>query len=659
MRTILIRLMAFLAVIHLCPTKANAQDSIQVVRRVAATAHLAAQEYALGFENGRVVAIAEVEEAALFLAEAERAAGGLPPGGPDREEVLAAIEEAQALVERRAAPDSVSGIVEALVQRLVDRFGVDLEEVPLVTPSLELGGSLYRANCAGCHGATGRGDGPDAAGLEPAPTNLTSFDQLENTSPLDFYRRVTIGVTGTSMPSFESALTAEERWAVAVYASTLRLSSLPSTAGWVVPDEVSAFSVTARMSDRQVLDVLGLEATPARLAAVRMKASERGSPAELARIVFSRVRRQLDSASDAAASGDAEAARRIAFDAYMTFEKVERQIRVQDHQLAGDIEAAFGRFRDRAATGALDAEIVESRRQLDDALALGEQLFSDRLTGISLFVQSFVLLLREGLEAILVVGALVAFLVKTGHRERRRDIHRGVAAAVGASLLTAVALETVFLISPARQEMLEGITLAVASLMLFYVSYWLLSRIEVGRWSRFVQTKVKAALTRGSAFALAAVAFLAVYREGFETVLFYKALMLSAGPGGWVPVLFGAVLGVLLLVLVYLLVNRFGVRLPLRPFFGVTGAFLYYMGFVFAGKAVAELQEGGVLASTPVDWAPRVPALGMTPNVESLVAQGFFVALALVALLWIFGIQKTRERGDQETPLAPTAEGQL
>jgi high-affinity iron transporter len=659
LRVILIYVMAFLSAILLVPTSANAQDSVQVARRVAATARLAAQEYALGFENGRVVAVAEIEEAALFLAEAERAATDLPEEGSDRTEVLAAIDEAEGLVGRRADPDSVSLIIEAFVARLSRRFGVDMEEVPLGTPSLELGGSIYRANCAGCHGMTGLGDGPNGSGLDPAPTNLTSSDSLADTSPLDFYRRVTIGVAGTSMPSFEAALTAEERWAVAAYASTLRLSSLPATADWVVPDAVSAFPVTARMSDRQVLDVLGFDASPASLAAVRMNVSREDGPVGLARIVFSRVRRQLDSASEAAAQGDAERARRIAFDAYMTFEQVERQIRVQDHQLAGDIEAAFGRFRDYAATGASDSQISESRRQLDATLSLGEQLFNDRLTGINLFVQSFILLLREGLEAILVVGALVAFLVKTGHRERRRDIHLGVAAAVVASLLTAAALETVFLLSPARQEMLEGITMAVAAVMLFYVSYWLLSRIEVGRWNRFVQARVKAALTRGSAFALAAVAFLAVYREGFETVLFYKALMLSAGPGGWVPVLFGGVLGILLLVLVYLLINRFGVRLPLRPFFGVTGAFLYYMGFVFAGKAVVELQEGGALATTVIGWAPRVPALGMNPTLESVVAQGLFVALALIALIWILGVQRIRTRRDRETPLATTVKGGL
>ncbi len=155
------------------------------------------------------------------------------------------------------------------------------------------------------------------------------------------------------------------------------------------------------------------------------------------------------------------------------------------------------------------------------------------------------------------------------------------------SLLTAAALETVFALTPRHQEGLEGAVMLVASATLFYVSYWLLSKMEVAKWNRFVRSRMEQALTRGSALALASVAFLAVYREGFETVLFYKALAVSGGAsaaGTWLPILIGILAGSVVLAGVYLAINRFGVRLPLKPFFGVTGALLYYMAVVFAGE---------------------------------------------------------------------------
>jgi high-affinity iron transporter len=186
--------------------------------------------------------------------------------------------------------------------------------------------------------------------------------------------------------------------------------------------------------------------------------------------------------------------------------------------------------------------------------------------------------------------------------------------------------------------------MVVATAVLFYVSYWLLSKMEVVKWNQFVKSKVRDALDSGSALALASAAFLAVYREGFETVLFYKALFV-AGAGGTMPVVGGILAGSVVLVGVYVAINRFGVRLPLKPFFAVTSAFLYYMAFVFAGKGVAELQEGGLIGTTILSWAPRLPALGIYPTAESLGAQGVLVVLAVVALVWNFVVQPRRVRG--------------
>jgi high-affinity iron transporter len=298
-------------------------------------------------------------------------------------------------------------------------------------------------------------------------------------------------------------------------------------------------------------------------------------------------------------------------------------------------------LRTRAAGGATTAELQEIRTQLLADLENAERTIVDRLSPANLFVQSYILLLREGLEAILLVGALVAFLLKTGASHRRRDIHVGVGAAIGASLLTAVLLETILQVQKAQQEALEGGVMLVATAMLFYVSYWLLSKMEVAKWNRFVKGRVQDAVSSGSALALASVAFLAVYREGFETVLFYKALFL-AGAGSPLPVFVGMVAAGVCLAVVYVGINRWGVRIPLKPFFGFTSAFLYYMAFVFAGKGVAELQEGGAIGTTIVSWAPRLPALGIYPTVESLALQSVLLLLLGAGLLWTFVIEPRR-----------------
>ena len=603
------------------------------VRRLAATAQLAAQEYGLGVVDGRVVASAEVEEARLFLEEAKRSARQLPPEWSAA--TMKEIDAVLALVSHHAAPDEVTSRVRRITTTLSTGLGVSLDDVPGVSPSLARGAEIYQSQCAQCHGSLGRGDGPAAAGLDPRPANLADAAALYAQSPLDFYRRITIGVVGTAMPSFETPLSAEDRWAVASYASLLRL---PAAEG-DVPASLTAFGTTARLSDSVLGEALASSASGAsvlaRVAAVRSYQPQR--PGVAAAATFGQVRRQVDEALKLASEHQPDDASARVFDAYMTFEGVEREVRAKNPSLAAALESSFAELRSLAAGGAPASQLAGARTALLGQLENAERTLGDTLSGTSLFLQSFFLLVREGLEAILIIGALLTFLAKTGAQDRKRDIHVGVGAAVLASLFTAVLLETVFQVTPAKREVLEGAVMLTASAVLFYVSYWLLSKIEVARWNQFVRSRVQDAVTSGSALALATAAFLAVYREGFETVLFYKALVL-AGPAGstFVPVTAGIALGSLVLVAVYYAINRFGVRLPLKPFFAVTGLFLYYMAFLFAGRGIAELQEGGIIATTVLPWAPRVPALGIYPTVESLAVQGVLAALLLGALVWSF-----------------------
>jgi high-affinity iron transporter len=620
---------------------ASANDLAPVVRRLAATAQLAAQEYRVGIVDGRVVSKVEVEEAGLFLEESRRSAADLPSAV--KAGVAGQLDSLIRLIRMTASPDTVDARVERLTVDLSTRLGITLDELPSRTPAMARGAEVYQANCASCHGALGQGDGPAGLGLNPKPADLSNATALGDQSPLDYYRRITIGVVGTAMPAYELRLSPQDRWAAALYASVLRL---PPPTGEVPPD-LQAFATTGKMSDTELRKALeahdGAGATLARVAAVRTLQPVAAASATTA--VFDQVRAQLDSAYALARTSNSASANK-AFDAYMTFERVEREVRAKNPALAGELETSFARLRAGLSGGAGSTELDPIRRRLALDLEKAERTLGDELSPSNLFFQSFVILVREGLEAILIVGALITFLVKMGASDRKRDINLGVLAAVGASLVTALAIETIFHVSPSKQAGLEGVTMMLATAVLFYVSYWLLSKMEVVKWNHFVKSKVHSALTSGSSLALVSAAFLAVYREGFETILFYKALFLTGGPtgAGSMPIVGGMMAGSLVLVGVYVAISRFGVRLPLKPFFAVTGALLYYMAFVFAGKGVAELQEGGLISTTIISGGPRWPALGIYPTVESLIAQGILLILLLGALVWTFIIEPGRPR---------------
>jgi high-affinity iron transporter len=447
-----------------------------------------------------------------------------------------------------------------------------LEHLPTSPPSLTRGAQVFHEQCAACHGQSGKGDGPKARSVKgPPPADLTDPKVMGGTTMLEIFRRVSIGVPGTAMPEFAEDISESDRWAVSAYVAAMQYGGSGTAA------------------------------------------------------TFAAVRRLVDSAL-------ATGSDRLAFDAYLTFEQVETDVRARNAGLASDLESAFAWLRVRA-TRADANEKHAIRERLLTGLERAERVVADRPSRASLFVASFFLLLREGFEAILIVAALMTFLTKAGAVERRRDVARGAWLAIAASLLTWALVELLFQISPGQREAIEGGTMLLAAAVLFYVSYWLLSKIEAAKWTAFVKGKMESALSSGSGVALSAVAFLAVYREGFETILFYKALFTSAGAMG-VAVLGGIAAGAVGLVVVYLVINELGLRVAMKPFFTITGIMLYYMAFVFAGKGVADLQEAHVLPLTIIDGAPRLPVFGIYPTVESLVVQGLLLVLAIVGAGW-------------------------
>lgn len=534
---------------------------------------LAAKEYALGVTpaGGQILLPEEVDEAKLFIQQARLDVPGLPTAArASADRGLAAIAQ---LLDRLAPPDSVGGASDALIAAITAAAGGAhvLEPLPTRPPSHARGAVVYRARCAACHGENGRGDGPKAKTLKgPPPSNLADPAVMGGTSLLEIFRKIAIGVPGTAMPEFAEDISEEDRWAVAAYVGAMQYGG-------------SATAAT-----------------------------------------FAAVRRQIDSAL-------ATRSDKLAFDAYLTFEQVETEVRANNAGLASELEGAFAWLRARAP-GADATERQAIRERLLAGLERAERVVTDRPAPMSLFVSSFFLLVREGFEAILIVAALMTFLAKAGAPERRRDVARGAWIAVAASLVTWALVELLFQITPGQREAIEGSTMLLAAAVLFYVSYWLLSKVEAAKWTAFVRGKMQSALASGSGLALSAVAFLAVYREGFETILFYKALFSSAGSTGTVSVLGGIAAGSVGLVAVYIAINQLGLRVAMKPFFAVTGAMLYYMAFVFAGKGIAELQEGRIISLTVIEGAPRIPMLGIYPTLESLLVQGLLVVLALIAL---------------------------
>ncbi len=669
----------------------------QPVRRLANIVSVAVEEYGKGVDaQGRLTAASEYQEAVGFLRDARGLADRLT--GAHAASARVCLDSIISAAAAHRPPPVLAAFERRFTQALGSEGGLELPTAPI---DLAAGKRLYEATCAQCHGPSGHGDGPQAALLEPKPAPIGDPTLVASVTPAIMYRIVSVGVSGTPMVGFAGALTPQQRWNVVSYVITLRsspaqvaegeglyvqqcaqchgvtgagdgpvahdLSKLPPEIGtfvWQVgrtDDSLtqtihrgvpgSAMPAAGSLTDRQVRSLVSyLRTLPARNGApAALVAAPDSGAAGASRNVTALLEQALASVQ----LGRATEAGDRAFDAYLAFEPLEGPARAKSPGLVARMEKLFGDFK--AAVRVNDVRGAEQARDVIEAnLPAVVELTRPAGSAVEAFWQSFLIILREGFEAILVIGAVVAFLLKTGHRERLHSIWIGVALGLAASAVTAVALRTFLSAVPASSEVIEGVTLLVAVAVLFSVSYWLISRVEAAKWQQFIKEKVTEALQHGGGRALALVAFLAVYREGAETALFYQALF-SEGAHLAVPLSLGIVLGFAALAVIFTLFYRYGVRIPLRPFFSVTSVLLYYMAFVFMGKGIRELQEGNAVSMSLIRGFPHIEALGLYPTWETVLAQLLLLILFFFALAKTFWPRRSVALPTMPEPKAATA----
>jgi high-affinity iron transporter len=355
------------------------------------------------------------------------------------------------------------------------------------------------------------------------------------------------------------------------------------------------------------------------------------------------ARERLTGSWEAYRRGERGRAVDLAVSAYLDgFEHVEPALGSLDSGLRRQIETEFLRYREALRAGRPADEIEPLHRELLAGLARAEALLAGGGLGpTATFLASLTILSREGLEAVLLIVALVSVVTRAGRRDALPWVHAGWISALVAGAATWWAAGRIVDISGANREVVEGVSALLAAAILFYVSYWLVSKIQAARWQAFIDGRIRGALSGGRLGALAAVSFVAAYRECFETVLFYQALAVQAGPEGGHAVLAGIGAGAALLAVVAATIFRFGLRMPLRRFFAGSSVLLYALAVVLAGHGVAALQEAAWLPVTLVPFV-RIEWLGIHPTLEGLAVQGTLLVAALAAFVKLSWPRQTR-----------------
>jgi high-affinity iron transporter len=590
-----------------------------------------AVDYREAVRDGQIVNQAEYVEMVEFSKSARERITQLPVTGArqDLQQKAVALEK---LIAGKQPPDTIAVAARAVAADLIKAYPVPL--APSKAPDLARGQQIYAAQCASCHGVTGDGKGPDSVGLDPPPIEFADAARARERSVFALFQVIEQGLDGTSMRSF-AELSPEDRWAVAFYAGTL---AFPNTAEGERIWKEDATLRSAFNMDRLV------SATPAALAAelggdkaAAITAYLRRQPeaiaAEQTSGALTLARAKLNAALAAYEGGNGKAATDLALSAYLDgFEPVEAVLAARDNALMLRIETAMIAVRAGIANGQPVERVRGQVAALDGLFGEAEAVLgSSEASSSASFLAAFTILVREGLEALLIVIAMIAFLNKADRRDVLPYVHGGWVAALVAGAVTWVAATWMITISGASRELTEGFGSLLAAVVLLWVGIWMHGKSHADAWQRYIRDKMGAALNRKSAWFLFALAFVVVYREVFETILFYAAIW-AQGNGG--AMLAGAAAAIAVLAIVGVAMMYFSRRLPIGKFFQYSSWLIAVLAVVLIGKGVAALQEAGYIAVNPLLGWPRSELLGLYPTQEGMIAQALMAVLLIIGFLW-------------------------
>jgi high-affinity iron transporter len=635
-----IRLM-FLALL-LIALPASTLWAADEAKRIVALIDYIGGDYRNAVQGGKIINPDEYQEMSEFSARSLELFRQLKSAEGDKAGIEKELNALAAHIKNKTGDDAVPELAQQIKDRLIKTYNI--VTYPKALPNYAGAKTLYLQNCAQCHGETGKGDGPGRESMNPktpAPANFTDPDFMAGLSPFKVYNTTTFGIDNTAMASF-AALPDDQRWQLAFYVMALRFSADAATTGeaWLQgktpPADLTSLATLATLSDDELTEKIkkSLPGAPVNemLASLRRGLLDKKStdPLLIARTL-------VGEAAAIYSQGDKEKAYQKAIAAYLDgFEMAEPALFAKDASLGRSLEAQFTQFRNSIRQGVSNEQIQKQRLEIETGLDRAGQMLGETsdFAGYYAFLNSALIILREGLEAALILAAIIAMLRVMGAAHAVRYIHFGWILALFAGVATWLAAQTVLTFSGQHRESMEGFISIFAAAALFYVGYWLHTRSEARRWQAFIKDKVQNVLSTKSIFGLVGISFFAVYREAFEVVLFYQALWLQ-NENSHNAILFGFGAGLIAMLAASFAIFNFGLRLPLKYFFAGTGTLLYIMAFIFAGTGINQLQAAGWVPATPLEFPPAVPLLGIYPTMETLAAQALLLCVFIASSLWM------------------------
>lgn len=588
-----------------------------------------ARDYAAAVEEGEIINAEEYGEMLEFSATVNEIAQPILEKYPqEKKSILSQVQQLRGLVEQKADRTKIAALSRNIKSAIIQLTGYQV--APLKWPDLSRGKMLYAEYCTPCHGIKGNGQGKLAQGLNPSPTNFLDDTLMKQVSPFQSFNTIRLGIEGTAMRGFEE-LEDEEVWDLAFYIQSLRYK--PAEGELSQPEEIAGLAEVATLSDQELLKRL---AGDPREAMKKLLSLRLHIPDESSRNSLHLARQLLRESLGAYQEGSPSLARQKALAAYLEgIEPVEAQLQANNPTFVIELERQMFQLRN-AIENNEPANVVEEEVKASLALVseAASMMKDTKLTFWLSFLLSASILLREGIEAFLIIAVMLTIIRSAGIKKALPWVHGGWITAVLLGFAGWYLSDLLLKISGQDREVLEGGVALFAVVVLLYVGFWLHSNSHANQWKVFIEKKVKKLLKTENMLGLAAFSFMAVFREAFESVLFLQAIKLETSPENQSSIGLGVLAAFFMIAVLMVLFLKYAQKIPVRQLFRYTAWMVTLLAVILLGKGIHSIQESGLFSATMFPFQLRVEWLGIYPTLETIIAQA--VLLVVIFSLWYF-----------------------
>lgn len=618
------------------PAKAQDTTNHTQLRTLVNLLDYIGKDYPNAVKNGKVISSSEFQEMTEFSNQIKSLHEKISKKIDNHKfrSLADSVDKLHEAVARKAAPDEIARRSSNIQQQILALNLIAI--TPSSWPNLQHGKEIFGQACQSCHGSKGFGDGPAGQALDPKPANFHNSTLAAKLSPLQAYNTIRLGIQGTGMRAFHE-LSDKEAWDVAFYINQLNYNDSVSVS--------QKKNIKKTLQDTLSLRRLTTWKNEQWMAYLNKKNIDKAAGLSVLRSLNSSDHPQkknnlahaielLNSAAAAYKANNHEKAQTLALNAYLHgVEPMENQIKASNPSLVPQIENKMidvrSAIKQKKSIKTLNDKIKIATASIVQAQnLLNNQDYSFWFT----FMMAASILLREGLEAVLIILVIISVLKSMGAERSLKFVHGGWLTALILGITSWFFAESLIQMSSLQREMMEGIGSLIAVGMLLYIGFWLHNKTHASQWTKFVKEKITRLVDEKNQWGLAFLAFVVVFREAFESVIFLSSVSIKSTTAGDSGIIAGAVSALAAVFLMAILIVKFSKRLPIKSVFQYSALIMAILAIVLAGKGIHEFQEAGYLGIYSLPSLPNLPILGLYPTLFTIAAQ--IVIAGFIFLLW-------------------------